>query len=136
MDQVITASKQIDEESDSFWNINDVEQAPNNDNDNDNDDESKEADEYVLETTAHPYPSSPIDSTIDTTISIDMDHHKRILEIQLLPKRMQELHKQLSEYKQKLDIEKERSATIAQYWKTKTSEISTKNQDLAQRMEV
>ena len=65
-----------------------------------------------------------------------MDHHKRILELQMLPKRMMELQKQCNDYKIKLDQEKERTKSISTYWKNKTSEISTKNQDLSQRLEV
>lgn len=141
MDEVINSTKQIDDESDSFWNTNNDPNTTNNEEKENENNKTKsgvntEADEYILETTAHPYPSSPHSSTIDTKLSIPMDHHKRILELQMLPKRIIELQKEINQYKIQINTEKEQSISVTTYWKQKTSEISTKNQDLVGRLEV
>ena len=125
MDEVIETSKEMmtDSESSEFWPV----QTDGNTKDGDRNGDGTN-DGVIMETTAHPFPSSLISSS--------MDHRRRKLEMQMLPKRIVELNRQLQSSRRKLDRQKEATASTMTYWKGKTKEISTKNADLVQRMEV
>eukprot|EP01084_Bolivina_argentea_P235996 396947_1 len=116
LDKVIVQSKELndDDESEPFWPIEK--------------EEKKEHDEYPS-TTAHPFPNTK------TSINDDMSSHKRLLEIQMMPKRIIRLQKQLKRTKNELKKEQNTSMQVASYWKNRSQEISATAQDLKARME-
>eukprot|EP01083_Nonionella_stella_P275939 937291_1 len=98
-----------------------------------NEDNTENDDVLVMETVAHPFAGSPPSNImIDAT---DTEHHKRLQWMKLLPKRVTDLQKQLREAHNQWIQEKETTAQVTTYWKTKLKELNIKNSDLCQRME-
>lgn len=129
MDEVIETSKEMmtDSESSEFWPVA-ASQNVKEGGDDQNSNETEDAERVINETTAHPF-APPL-------LSSSMDQRRRTLEMQMLPKRIVDLNRQLKDMHRKLDRQKEATESTMTYWKGKTKEISTKNTDLAQRMEV
>ena len=84
---------------------------------------NEECAQNEFETTAHPF-------------SNDLNDRRQQFEIEMLPKRIAELRRELQKTKKKLKNAKDTSGQISDYWRNKTKEIETKNVDLCQRMEV